>query len=186
MVESDSALRCTFQVPRVFPNFSTRHVLVSEWMEGTRPIEEAFRLPQDVRDRLGEQLLRLTLREVFTWRLIQSDPNFGNYLLRDSTSTNSYPDGITPHTEFDTNSIVLLDFGATREYPEGFVELYGDIVLGAASGDEDRILQASYALGFLTGDESARMVRAHVDGALVMGQPVTRDAGDKFNFKVIS
>ena len=37
-------------------------------------------MPQEVRDDVGTRLLRLTLRELFDWRFMQTDPNWGNFL----------------------------------------------------------------------------------------------------------
>ena len=50
---------------------------------------------QDVRDAVGTTLLQLTLKELFQWRFMQTDPNWGNFL-------------------YDEHSRVLhlIDFGA--------------------------------------------------------------------------
>ena len=88
-------------------------------MGRTRPIEFAFELPQTARNRLGEQLLRLTLREEFDWRYLQSDPNFGNYLLRGPGHSSSTDDD---GNDDDDYRVVLLDFGATRAYVFGRCE----------------------------------------------------------------
>jgi aarF domain-containing kinase len=51
---------------------------------------------------VGTCLLRLTLRELYDWRFMQTDPNWGNFL-------------------YDTDSGVLnlIDFGAAKQYPRG-------------------------------------------------------------------
>ena len=43
------------------------------------------------------------LHEFFTFGVVQTDPNYGNFLVRD-----------------DGDKLVLLDFGAVREYPQKF------------------------------------------------------------------
>ena len=35
---------------------------------------------QEVRDAVGTLLLQLTLKELFQWRFMQTDPNWGNFL----------------------------------------------------------------------------------------------------------
>lgn len=57
-------------------------------------------LSQEVRDHVGTCLLRLTLRELYDWRFMQTDPNWGNFL-------------------YDQQSGVLnlIDFGAAKQYP---------------------------------------------------------------------
>ena len=37
-------------------------------------------MSQDVRDAVGTLLLQLTLKELFEWRFMQTDPNWGNFL----------------------------------------------------------------------------------------------------------
>ncbi len=50
---------------------------------------------------MGTRLLALTLRELFQWRFMQTDPNWGNFLY-----------------DTDTGIINLIDFGASKDYPE--------------------------------------------------------------------
>lgn len=52
-------------------------------------------MSQEVRDAVGTLLLQLTLKELFQWRFMQTDPNWGNFLF----------DG-------DTGILHLIDFGA--------------------------------------------------------------------------
>ena len=54
-------------------------------------------LDQSVRDDVGTRLLRLTLRELFDWRFMQTDPNWGNFLYDPATGV-----------------LNLIDFGAAR------------------------------------------------------------------------
>ena len=39
-------------------------------------------LPQEERDFIGSALLRLCMREVFSFRFMQTDPNFANFLYQ--------------------------------------------------------------------------------------------------------
>ena len=39
-------------------------------------------LPQERRNQLGEASLEIAVRELFEWGEMQTDPNFGNYLVR--------------------------------------------------------------------------------------------------------
>jgi hypothetical protein len=64
------------------------------------PSPQVAELSQEVRDHVGTCLLRLTLRELYDWRFMQTDPNWGNFL-------------------YDQQSGVLnlIDFGAAKQYP---------------------------------------------------------------------
>ena len=61
------------------------------------PIETLADAPQAERDRVMTLLFALLLRELFEFRLVQTDPNFANYRF-----------------EPETGQLILLDFGATR------------------------------------------------------------------------
>ncbi len=58
-------------------------------------------MPQAVRDRVGTLLLILTLRELFEWRFMQTDPNWGNFLYEEGADV-----------------LHLIDFGAARNFPK--------------------------------------------------------------------
>lgn len=91
-------------------------------------------LSQEVRDRVGSALLRLTLKELFDWRFMQTDPNWGNFLYN-----------------AETDVIHLIDFGASREYPKAFVDEYLMMVRACAEKDGPAVMEHSTTLGFLTG-----------------------------------
>lgn len=50
--------------------------------------------------------------------------------------------------------IMLLDFGATREYSKDFMDQYVRILKAACDSDRVTVLDVSKDLGFLTGYES--------------------------------
>lgn len=51
--------------------------------------------PQIVRDEIGERMMELTLKELFKWRFMQTDPNPSNFAFKR-----------------DTNQLILMDLGA--------------------------------------------------------------------------
>ena len=103
---------------------------------------------------IARTILIITIRELFEWRFIQSDPNFGNFLYDDATRT-----------------INMIDFGAARNYSKEFVSSYMELVWGAANDDKEKVLKVSKDIGFLTGDETNEMVNAHIKAGLVLGEP---------------
>jgi aarF domain-containing kinase len=142
-----------FRVPRVHPAFSTERVITTEFIHGVA-LDQVSSLSQETRDEVGASLLWLTMTELFTWRFMQTDPNWGNFLYEEETST-----------------VGLIDFGAAREFSVEFIDQYLRLVWGAAEGDRELILDASIQLGFLTGDESQDMIEAHLAAAAVIGEP---------------
>jgi len=154
-----------FSVPSVVRELSTRRVLVTTWQAGV-PIDAAVEagLGQAGRDRIARKLLKLTLRELFEWRFMQTDPNWGNFFYDAATSR-----------------VGLLDFGATRSFRKAFVDDYLRLVWAAANNDRATIYDVSVKLGFLTGHESQVMIDAHIDSGLVVGEPFRTAAA--FDFK---
>jgi aarF domain-containing kinase len=86
-----------FTVPETIPELCTRQVIATTLLPGFH-VDGVAELDQEVRDDVGRRLLSLTLRELFEFNVMQSDPNWGNYLY-----------------DVDTNKIGLIDFGASRE-----------------------------------------------------------------------
>ncbi|NNL57352.1 MAG: hypothetical protein HKO71_06345 [Pseudomonadales bacterium] len=68
---------------------------------------------------------------------MQTDPNFANYLYN-----------------ADTQQIVLLDFGATRNFKAGFSAQYKKLVKAALDGDETGICNAAAKLGYAVGEQN--------------------------------
>jgi predicted unusual protein kinase regulating ubiquinone biosynthesis (AarF/ABC1/UbiB family) len=128
-----------FAVPRVLPDYSGARVLAMTYEPGQLVTDPRVQsLPQGRRNGLAASLLELFLIELFNWHRLQTDPNFGNYLFR-------IDDG-------GHDTIVLLDFGATREFRASFVEGYAEIVRGALLRDRSRIVRGAAAIGILRED----------------------------------
>ncbi|CAK4104720.1 unnamed protein product [Aphanomyces euteiches] len=142
-----------FIVPQVYTDLSTNRILTTGFIAGV-PLDKIVPLSQEIRNHVARQLLQLTIHELFVWRFMQTDPNWSNFLY-----------------DPETGKIGLIDFGAARQYPQDFVETYFDIVWGAAQLDGKKMMDASFKLGFLTGDESKDMLAAHEAAGMVVGEP---------------
>lgn len=67
----------TFVLPVPHAELTTREVLAMSYVDGA-PIESLATAPQPERDRVAQLLFDLLFREIFEFRLIQTDPNFAN------------------------------------------------------------------------------------------------------------
>jgi predicted unusual protein kinase regulating ubiquinone biosynthesis (AarF/ABC1/UbiB family) len=123
-----------FVVPAYHEDLTTRDVLAMSFERG-QPIEELIDQPQEVRDRAVERLFDLVIRELFVFRLMQTDPNFANYRYRP-----------------DSGQIVLLDFGATREISESLSEGYRRLVSADLTGDWAEIDRAARSIDLYGGE----------------------------------
>lgn len=154
-----------FRVPEVFPEACGSEVLTAELVHGVG-VAKLKNLTQDQRDWIGTQILRLCLREIVEFKFMQTDPNWTNFLYNAKDQ-----------------KIELLDFGASREYPDEFVKPYVDILIGASRGDRDTIRDRSIELGYLTGEESPAMLDAHIESVLTLAEPFKADGPEVYDFR---
>ncbi|KAF3930139.1 hypothetical protein ABW19_dt0208305 [Dactylella cylindrospora] len=164
LITNSSPENSTFVVPGVIPEASSSEVLTMEFMSGD-PITRISNLSQQERDWIGSQILRLCLLEIARWRFMQSDPNWSNFLYNRKT-----------------NKIELLDFGASREYPEDFVSSYVGVLKAAAVNDAPTIRDLSIELGYLNGLESQSMLQAHILSILTLAEPFSKAAPEVYDF----
>lgn len=153
-----------FAAPYVYTEASGPQVLTMDFMEGTG-VTRISSFTQEQRDWIGTQILRLCLREITEFRFMQTDPNWTNFLYNP-----------------ETNKLELLDFGASREYPEEFVSQYVQLLAAASRTDKEEVKRLSEKLGYLTGHESRIMVDAHIKSVLTLAEPFLASAPDVYDF----
>jgi hypothetical protein len=108
-----------------------------------------------VRDRIAELLFRLLFREIFEFRLVQTDPNFANFRYQDAGQR-----------------IALLDFGATRRYSKRVIDGYRKLFRGALDGDRAGLLAGAHAIGYFPEDIKPRHREALLDLLELAGEPL--------------
>jgi predicted unusual protein kinase regulating ubiquinone biosynthesis (AarF/ABC1/UbiB family) len=141
-------------VPRVHADFTTTRVMAMDFVEGA-PLESfATGAPQAQRDAVGTLLERLLFRELFEFRVMQTDPNFANYLVQ--------PGG----------RVVLLDFGATRAFSAQFVANYARITRAVIDDDLKAVARHAVAIGYVTADDPPERVQAAVDVIKLVCEPL--------------
>lgn len=154
-----------FLVPQIYPEASGRQVLTMEFMDGVG-VTRIQSFTQDQRDWIGTQILRLCLREITEFHFMQTDPNWTNFLYNS-----------------ERDRLVLLDFGASREYPERFITLYVQLLAAASRSDRDTVKALSEELGYLTGHESKAMLDAHIASVLTLAEPFLESAPEVYDFR---
>ncbi|MCS0401607.1 ABC1 kinase family protein [Vibrio diabolicus] len=121
-----------FVVPKIHTESCSDSVLAMEFIDGV-PIEHIEHYDQSTRDFVMHSLLELLFRELFEFKMVQTDPNFANYLYIEST-----------------RQIGLLDFGATREYSERFSAGYRQAFASVMNNDEQCLNYALEQIGFFS------------------------------------
>ncbi|KAM0435124.1 hypothetical protein ACHAPT_003213 [Fusarium lateritium] len=154
-----------FLVPSVYPEASGKQVITMDFMDGIG-VTRITSFTQEQRDWIGTQILRLCLREITEFRFMQTDPNWTNFLYN-----------------ADAEKLELLDFGASREYPDEFVTQYVQLLAAASRSDKAAVKELSEKLGYLTGHESRTMVEAHTKSVLTLAEPFLASAPEVYDFK---
>ncbi|KAL4941443.1 hypothetical protein BDV06DRAFT_194509 [Aspergillus oleicola] len=153
-----------FYVPQIIPEASGQNVLTLERLNGVA-VTKIQNFTQAQRDWIGTQILRLCLREITEFKYMQTDPNWTNFLYNAKT-----------------NRLELLDFGATRAYPDSFINKYIHTLQAASRADRETCHTLSIELGYLTGHESRAMVDAHVSSILTLAEPFMDSSPDVYDF----
>lgn len=125
-----------FQLPQVYSELSNDNILVMNFIGG-QALEHAVSLPQNERNHIISQLIKLFLAELFDFKLMQTDPNFANFL-------------------YDPNSkkIGLLDFGATRNINPSISQGYKKLINAGVKqpSDTTEMVDAARQIGFFKQD----------------------------------
>ena len=136
-------------IPQFHPELSGIDVLVMSYHGGV-PIESLVSAPQAERDRIATLMIDLVMRELFEFGLMQTDPNFANYLY----------DPLT-------RKIILLDFGATRSVSARLQAQYRGLLAAALSADASAVFTSALALGFFNA-HTAQKHSAAIDDMLAL------------------
>lgn len=153
-----------YYVPHVVDNLSSQQVLTTELIEGF-PLDKCFDMDYKTRETVAYKVMKLCLHEMFVFRCMQTDPNWSNFFYNPSNE-----------------QLILLDFGATREYPKAFMDNYIQIIKAASDGDSEQVLDMSKKMKFLTGYESKVMEKAHVESVMIMAEVFSPKSKGPFDF----
>lgn len=134
-----------FVVPDCFSALITPTVLAMDFIEADS-LDTLLNESQAIRDRIMTSLMTLFFKEVFEFKLIQSDPNLANYKYK-----------------ADTKQLVLLDFGATREVPTHLSEQYKALLNSAATNNKEDMQAAALAIGLIDKSHSQAQISAVLD-----------------------
>lgn len=121
------------QVPEIYPEWSTRRVLVMERVGGMKvtdrdAIVAAGLDPADV----VQDLMRVWVRMIMAEGFFQADPHPGNLFVTKE------------------GKLVLLDFGLSKQLPEGFGLGLFELMFSMMTQNESAMIRAFRELGFAT------------------------------------
>ncbi len=152
----------SFRVPEVIDELSGAEILAMTHVDGDS-IDALARAPAAERDLAASRIVELTLREFLLWGMVQSDPNFANFLYNAAERT-----------------IGLLDFGALRinapERARDFVAL----LEAALEDDLGAIAEAAIDVGYLDRGDAFNSRLAIADLVRTAAEPARHDGAYDF------
>lgn len=121
-------------VPDVVPEYSTRRVLTTHWVDGMSWSEFLARADEPLRQRVGEAMFRFTQGAIYRARVFNGDPHPGNYRFHE--------DG----------TVTFLDFGLVKRWAPGELESLVPLIDPLLDREPDVIVRRMIEAGFLAED----------------------------------
>lgn len=113
------------KIPKVYWDFSTKAILVMEFINGRRLNEiTKFEKYHSTKRKVVENVLNASMEQIFIHRVFHADPHPGNIFL------------------MGNNHIAFLDFGIVGRLTHESVENVEDLILGLVQPDMDLVVKA--------------------------------------------
>ncbi len=147
-VAANFASRADVGFPKVFHDYSSSHVLVTEWIDGIK-VGDIARLDAAGVDRrvIARRAVEAYCKQIFTDGVYHADPHPGNLLVQPQSASR----------------IVFLDFGAVAEVSPAMRQGLVEVIQGALSRDTNRVANALRTMGFATRTADPRVFERVVD-----------------------
>ena len=113
------------QVPGSHADLTTKRILAMDLIDAP-PLSRVWEedTDQETRDYLGRLAQTIVFRELFQFGLMQTDPNYANYLW-----------------DPKKQQMVLLDFGSTIDIPDELRSRYQNLVTAAVNDDMEQVIE---------------------------------------------
>lgn len=155
LVSSDAR----FIVPRTFPEYSAERLLTTSFEHGVNiDSPEVLALSEARRSKIAVAFCEMFMRELFEFRMMQTDPHFGNFKIRVGSDEES-------------DQIILLDWGAVRRFDKVFLTNYRQMIDGAFEMNQKKIIDAAFAIGFLNPDASDKLLKSFAEICFMAVEP---------------
>lgn len=151
-----------FIVPDVYSPLSNQEILCMSFIEG-QPIESLIHSSEQDKALMMSRLFTLMLSELFNYGLVQSDPNFANYLYLP-----------------ESKQIALLDFGACRPIPNDISVHYKNVASGMLKQQTDIIEDGMRGLKLIHSNMTQDVQKTILKCCLIASECLQTN---KYNFK---
>ncbi|MDN5566684.1 MAG: AarF/ABC1/UbiB kinase family protein [Psychrobacter sp.] len=126
-----------YVVPKINRNYSSKYLLCMSYEFGVSITSESLQvLSHERRNAIGQAAIEIMMQEIFVWGEMQTDPNFGNYLIR------------IADTDDEQDKLVLLDFGAIRQFDNHLLTIAHGLLRAGYHHDHEAMKQAMTGYDF--------------------------------------
>ena len=139
-----------FIIPKVYRSYSTKKILVTEFVEAQSFREFRESATQDERDRAGSIIFRFSAESIFKHGVFNTDPNPGNFLFRDGT-------------------VVFLDFGSVKTFSEETTKGWRAVYRSLKDSNPSAFRKAVVSGGFVPLPEKVDFDRLREHFKITMG-----------------
>lgn len=135
-------------VPKINRTYSKKRLLCMSYEPGITVVSDELQLlPHERRSAIGQAAIEIMMQEIFVWGEMQTDPNFGNYLVRVSAGD-------------DIDKLVLLDFGAIRQFDNHLLTIARGLLRAGYRHDHQSMMLAMTGYDFF--DSMSDKVRSDI------------------------
>ncbi len=143
-----------FEVPQLNEKLSTSNILAMEFKNGIT-LDRVSSLSQIKKNRIVYCLMKLLFAEIFEFKIIQTDPNYANFLF-----------------DKERNKIILLDFGATQKIKADVSERFRALLQATWQDHRPDIENALYSLKVLHTSFPAHLKEIFIELFLNVTKPI--------------
>lgn len=148
-----------YSVPKINRRYSSKRLLCMSYEPGVSVTSATLQaLPPERRNAIGQAAIEIMMREIFVWGEMQTDPNFGNYLIRISDD-DAYNNG-------EIDKLVLLDFGAIRQFDNALLTIAHNLLRAGYYSDHNMMMAAMTGYDFF--DDMSDKVRSDIATLFVL------------------
>ncbi len=150
-------------IPAIYNQYSTQKILTMEFKRGQKFSQWISTQEATLENRsfYGKLILDLYTREFCDWGLVQTDPNLGNFLFCSKNRT-----------------LVLLDFGATKEYDLDFRRNYSKLITATLEKNSKKILKLGEQMRLIHPQESVETKNIFKELLLESMKPIAQKEYD--------
>ncbi len=109
------------KIPKIYEDYSTRRILVMEYIEGHHLAREGFKVDGIDNVKLSKLIARAMLKQLFIDGFFQADPSLGNIIV------------------IDNDTIAFIDFGAMGKIDARRRQLLIEMLIAVANRDAETV-----------------------------------------------